>query len=447
MTLPACVLFRDLDYSGNFVLDQSFHTIVIGGGCLGTAAAISIAKRISRRGHAASDVCVIDKMVVGSGLSARHSGIVRAANADSTAAVLAQQASEMWANLETHWGVGLNLENTGALWIACDTGGGANAKWSGLQQSLREQGIDFSQLSLAEARQICPDFVRLNDDEVFFHEPGAFQVNPSNVRETLYSAIKKNGITLLEKTEVQGFERGESGEVSKVVTSAGTFKCTYVINASGPWSPAIFAGMGLSIPVSVEPVHVANWLTSLNEMEAGMPIIADYVNLAYFRQWRDGEIHMHQPRKRGIRETARAFSESPLSVLGADFMNDPTNQALGYSQMRVYEELARRRFSNMDQTVYGSGYRSFFDITPDLRFILGPDHRVPNLIHSLGSGQAFKYAPVLGEMMAQYVDGGGPLADLGQEFSISRFSDGYMAEFWSKVQGTENVLQAEGAGL
>ena len=312
---------------------------------------------------------------------------------------------------------------------------------------LNEKGIDFGQLSLADARQICPDFVRLNDDEVFYHEPDAFQVDPSNVREALYAAIKKSGVILREKCEVLGFERDYVGDIATVVTSAGSFGCRYVINAAGPWSPSIFAGTGVSIPVSVEPVHVANWLTSLNEMPAGMPIIADYVNLAYFRQWRDGEIHMHQPRKRGIRETARAFSESPLSVLGADFMNDPTNQALGYSQMRIYEELARRRFSNIDQTVYSSGYRSFFDITPDLRFILGPDHRVPNLIHSLGSGQAFKYAPVLGEMMAEYVGGGGPLADLGLEFSISRFSDGYMAEFWSKVQGCEHVLEAEGTGL
>ncbi len=428
-------------------MDQNFHTIVIGGGCLGTAAAISIAKLISARGHAADDVCVIDKMVVGSGLSARHSGIVRAANADPAAAVLAQKASEMWTNLERHWGIGIELESTGALWIARDTGGGLNAKWSGLERSLKEKGIVFDKLTLADARQICPDFVRLNDDEVFYHEPGAFQVDPSNVREALYAAIKKNGVTLREKTEVLGFERSPTGEIVKTVTSAGTFGCRHVINAAGPWSPAIFAGTGLSIPVSVEPVHVANWLTSLNEMQAGMPIIADYVNLAYFRKWRDGEIHMHQPRKRGIRETARAFSESPLSVLGVDFMYDPANQALGFSQMRIYEELARRRFSNMDQTVYGSGYRSFFDITPDLRFILGPDHRAPNLIHSLGSGQAFKYAPVLGEMMAQYVGGGGPLADLGDSFSISRFSDGYMAEFWNKVQGRENALEAEGVGL
>ena len=428
-------------------MDDKFHTIIVGGGCLGASAAISIAKQIGDRGYSPRDVCIVDKMVIGSGLTARHSGIVRAANADPTAALLAHRAAEMWSNIERVWGVNLSVEHVGAIWIARDTGHGANTKWDRLQKSLQDKGIEFRRLDLAEARQLCPDFIRLNEDEIFYHEPGALQLDPSNVRQALYQSILKNGVTLREKTEVLAFERGPSGHITGVKTDKGTFATEFVINAAGPWSPAIFSSLGISIPVSVQPVYVANWLTSLNEMPATMPIIADYVNLAYFRQWRDGEIHMHQPRKRGSRETARAFSESPLSVLGADFINDPTNQTLGYSQMRIYEQLARQRFSNIDRTVYGSGYRSFFDVTPDLRFILGPDPRVPNLIHSLGAGQAFKYAPVLGEMMASFIVGGGPLADLGKPFSISRFDDRYMADFWSKVSGSDNTLETDGASL
>jgi sarcosine oxidase subunit beta len=96
---------------------------------------------------------------------------------------------------------------------------------------------------------------------------------------------------------------------------------------------------------------------------------------------------MHQPRNRVLRETARAFAENPLGVFGADFVNDPTNQGLGYSQIRVYEEISRHRFENIDQSVYSSGYKSYFDITPDLKFILGPDCRVSNLVHCLGAGR------------------------------------------------------------
>ena len=156
---------------------------------------------------------------------------------------------------------------------------------------------------------------------------------------------------------------------------------------------------------------------------------------------------MHQPRKRGVRETARVFAENPITVMGADFVNDPTNQALGYSQIKLYEDIARRRFNNVDQTVYGSGYRSYFDITPDLKFILGPDPRVENVIHCLGAGQSFKYAPVFGEVMADFVTGDTAYANLVRGFSIARFDQSYMQAFWNQVAGNDNSLAVEAAGL
>lgn len=424
-----------------------FHTVIVGGGCLGASAAIAISRRLAAMGRSPAEVCLVEKMVLGSGLSARHSGIVRAANADGAAAMLADEATRMWRGIKQHWGIDLPVEHVGAIWIAKDPGTGSNPKWESLRESLRQRGIDFRQVDHAEARRLLPDFVRIKDDEVVYHEPGACQIDPSEVRRTLYEAIRKNGVTLREKTQVTGFERNASGAISAVHTEHEILDCDFVINAAGPWSPSIFSSLGISIPVSVEPVHVANWLTSFEEVAFGMPIIADYVHLAYYRLWRDGEIHMHQPRSRGAKSTARAFAECPLHILGADFMNEPSNQTLGFSQIRIYEELARQRFNNVDRTVYGSGYRSYFDITPDLRFILGPDARVPNLIHSLGSGQAFKYAPVFGEMMAQFVTGGGKLTTLAEPFAISRFDDAYMSEFWGRVGGVGNSLQTEGISL
>jgi glycine/D-amino acid oxidase-like deaminating enzyme len=188
-------------------------------------------------------------------------------------------------------------------------------------------------------------------------------------------------------------------------------------------------------------------LTSLAEKKVAMPIITDYVNRAYFRSWRDGEIHMHQPRKKAVQETSTAFAENPLAVLGADFINDPSNQAIGYSQNRIYEDIAKQRFDNIKQTIYSSGHRSFFDITPDLRFILGPDTKIPNLIHCLESGQAFKYAPAFGEMMSEFVFDEGPLSKLGGDFSIDRFNSDFMENFWKRVSGGDYNLETDGASL
>ena len=59
------------------------------------------------------------------------------------------------------------------------------------------------------------------------------------------------------------------GSGAVIVTNESSLECEHVINASGAWSPAIFAKLGISIPVSVEPVYVVNWLTSLDEEKVG----------------------------------------------------------------------------------------------------------------------------------------------------------------------------------
>ena len=86
----------------------------------------------------------------------------------------------------------------------------------------------------------------------------------------MYEAVRRSQITLEEKTEVLSFRRNSSGNITEIVTSSGVMKCDHVVNAAGAWSPAIFAKVGLSIPVSVEPVYVVNWLTSLAEKKVAM---------------------------------------------------------------------------------------------------------------------------------------------------------------------------------
>lgn len=422
------------------------HTVVIGGGCLGAAAAVATQRRLRRRG-VNGKVVIVEKSVLGAGLSARHSGIVRAANADEVAAWLAVEATHMWRDLDQHWGVSLRVEQPGALWIARADATGDNPKWRALQAAMHGAGVAFGRIPFDTARELCPSHVKLARDEVFYHEPGALQIDPADVRSALYAAVQANDLDLREKTAVTGFGRAPDGAISEVLTESGAIACSHVVNACGPWSPSVFGSLGLQIPVSVEPVAVVNWMTSRRELDGPMPIIADYVNLAYFRTWRDGELHMHQPRKRNQRETARAFAENPLAMLGADFVNDPVNQGLGYSQIRLYEDVARRRFDNIDRSVYGSGYRSYFDITPDLKFILGPDSRVSNLVHCLGAGQSFKYAPVFGEIVADCIAGDGLAARRAAGFAIERFDTDYMASFWAQVAGRHHALTTEEAGL
>ena len=427
---------------------KKFHTAVIGGGCLGSASAISLARALKLNGGNPESICLIEKNVLGSGISSRQSGLIRSANADEAAAQLAKISTDMWLDLKNVWGVEVDVERVGALWIAKKDENESNKKWDFISENLKKIPIDFKKISLDEAHLICPEFINLYKDEVFYHEPEAIQLDPANVRQQLYEGIGKSNLTLFEGEEVVGFKKNKSDKITEIILTNHTIQVENVVNAAGPWSPKLFEKLGITIPISVEPVFIANWFNSLaSKNKTSMPIIADYVNRAYFRSWRDGEIHMHQPRKREIHETATAFIDNPIGIIGADFINDPFNQMQGLSHIRLYEEIANKRFNNLKKTVLSSGFRTYFDITPDLKFILGPDEKINNLFHCLGSGQAFKYSPVFGEMMAQYIFKPGQLSALGNNFSISRFNKKYMEAFLKKSSALNYSLLQENSAL
>jgi sarcosine oxidase subunit beta len=427
---------------------QKFHTAVIGGGCLGSASAISLARSLKISGGKPESICLIEKNVLGSGISSRQSGLIRSANADETSAHLAKISTDMWLNIKKIWGIDLEVERAGALWIVKKGKNDSNKKWDAISQNLKKIPIDFKRITLDEAHLICPDFINLYEDEIFYHEPEGIQLDPSHLRQQIYQGIKNSNITLFEGEEVVGFKKNKSEKITEIILTNHTIQVEHVINAAGPWSPKLFEKLGITIPISVEPVFIANWFNSLaSKSKTNMPIIADYVNRAYFRSWRDGEIHMHQPRKREIQETASAFIDNPMGIIGADFINDPFNQMQGSSHTHLYKEIANKRFNNLKNTVLSTGFRSYFDITPDLKFILGPDEKIKNLIHCLGSGQAAKYSPVFGEMMAQYIFKPGQLSGLGNNFSIKRFNKKYMKEFLKKSNTLDYSLLQENSSL
>ena len=421
-----------------------FHTVVIGGGCLGASAAISLQRKLNEEGKG-DKVCLIEKAVLCAAESSRHSGIVRSANADPDASVMASMSSHMWKDLSKVWGIDMELDEFGAIWIAKKNSDGENPVWQQLSDRMKKIDLTFEEIDTSSATEKCGKTLLTDNDESYFYEPEAFQLDPSILRSTLYNAIDQIGVELMEKTEVDTILT-KGTEIIGLTTNNGKIDAKNFVNATGAWSSQLFSKIGLKIPVTIEPVSVVNWMESPRQIKYEYPIIADYTNLCYFRSWRGNKMHAHQPRKRSVYEIAKNFLNDLTSVNGGEYLNEPMNQSLAYNQIKNYEDISKKRFSNIDKTVYASGYRSFFDITPDLRFILGKDSKYKNLFHNLGSGQAMKYCPVLGECIAEEIMNDENIINKFdyKKFNIKRFSDDYMKDFWNLVQGEENTLHRQG---
>ena len=421
-----------------------YHTVVIGGGCLGASAAISLQRKLNKIGKN-EKVCLVEKAVLCAAESSRHSGIVRSANADPDASMMAQISSNMWKDLSKVWGIEMELDEFGAIWISKKNSEGDNPVWKELSNRMSKIELTFEEINAKSATEKCGTTLLTDDNESYFYEPGAFQLDPSILRSTLYDALDHNGVEVMEKTEVDTI-LVKGNDIVGLTTNNGKIIAKNFINATGAWSSHLFSKIGLRIPVTIEPVSVVNWMESPKQIKYEYPIIADYTNLCYFRSWRGNKMHAHQPRKRSVYEIAKNFLNDLTSVNGGEYLNEPMNQSLAYNQIKNYEDISKKRFSNIDKTVYASGYRSFFDITPDLRFILGKDSKFKNLYHNLGSGQAMKYCPVLGECIAEEIMNEENVIKKFdyKKFNINRFSDDYMKDFWNLVQGEENTLHRQG---
>lgn len=420
-------------------MHRKFHTVVIGGGCLGAACAFSIQRKL---GNKHGKVAIVEKKVLGAGLSSRHSAIVRSANASLMAARMAKISTLQWKNLKSIWGVDIPYEQHGAIWIAENSSEKSSGKWSELEQAMQKESIGFSMISHQDVLSLSGDAVRTSPDELYYYEPEVLQLDSLQILNAMQTAARQNHIDILEHCHVFDFEMDTQQGISALYTSQGKIYAEHIVNAVGGWSSELFAGIGLTIPVALEPVYAANFLVSVNDIPESMPIIADFVNQAYFRRWLGRIMHMHQPRRRHGKDIARTFSRSAMNPEGANVIYDPLSFNLNHQQLDNYFDKIINRFPKIGKPVYAGGYNSFFDITPDLKFILGADTQISNLYHCLGAGQALKYAPIFGELIAELVMDKQILTESINidEFSIARFNDKAISQFWTTETDANHFL-------
>ncbi|HEY5137998.1 MAG TPA: FAD-dependent oxidoreductase, partial [Methylococcales bacterium] len=362
------------------------------------------------------------------------------ANTSAMAARMAKIATQQWKTLNNLWGVDIPFEQPGAIWIAENSQTTATTnKWQLLEKTMQNENIALQMISRNEVSNLCNGAIRVEPDEIYFYEPDVLQMDSSDILNAMQNAAKINLVELMEHCQVYDFELDNHGNIISLYTNQGKVGCENIVNATGGWSSDLFASIDIHIPVALEPVYAANFLVSSQDIPASLPIIADFVNRAYFRRWRGSILHMHQPRARAGNAIARSFSRAMMNPQGANVIYDASSFSVNHQQLDHYLNKVENRFPKLGKAIYAGGYQSFFDITPDLKFILGKDTKAPNLFHCLGAGQALKYAPVFGEIIADLVTKGcsqDAQIDIS-EFSIARFKDKSISEFW-KIETADN---------
>ena len=355
-----------------------YDVIVIGLGGMGSA----IAYHLARRGHR---VLGLDRFAPPHDRGSSHgrSRIIRQAYYEDPVYVpLVLRAYELWQALARDAGEELLVE-TGGLMI----GAPDSEIVAGSTESARQHGLAYRMLSPEDVGRWFPAF-RLEPHEVAVYEEAAGVLFPERCVAAHLRLAQKAGAELRLEEAVESWVAGESSV--SVRTSQGRYQAERLVLAAGAWNPDL---LDLPLPLQVER-QVSVWFRPAERpewFEANFPVFVwdlDGQRAFYGLPGLQGEgikVGFHHGGQVGHPDRL------PREVTPAD--------------VEPLREVLRRRLPLLD----GEPERAavcFYTNSPDHHFVVGPHPRHPRVVIAGGfSGHGFKFCPVIGEAVADLVDG------------------------------------------
>lgn len=371
----------------------NYHTIVLGLGGIGSAAAYWSARRYG------TDVLGLEQFELGhhNGGSQDHSRIIRLSYHTPGYVAMAKEAYRAWSAVEADVQESLILKTGGLdLWPAP-----AAIPMVDYVHSLTVNAVPFEQLDAAEVMHRWPQF-RLATDVTALYQAESGIAPAARCNAAHLRLARAYGATLRDQTPVVGL-RTVGNEV-EVTTLDATYRCQKLVIAAGAWSNQHLAHFGLHLPLTVTQEQVTYFTT---------PHLADFAPNR-FPIW----IWMDEPCYYGFPVYGEAAVKGAQDVGGAEvtaetrtFTPDPV------AQQRLTAFLAQQLPTAVGPILYTK--TCLYTLPPDRDFVIDTLPAHPNVAVAIGAGHAFKFASLIGKTLAALSDGEAPSFD-PQPFAINR---------------------------
>ncbi|MEJ2341695.1 MAG: N-methyl-L-tryptophan oxidase [Gemmatimonadales bacterium] len=368
----------------------TYDAVVIGLGVMGSAALRSLAARGLR-------VLGIDRHRPPHALGSSHgrARMIREAYFEHPLYVpLVRHAYDLWGRLEQESGKDL-LRLTGGAFI----GGEDSDLVSGALESSRLHGISIDVVDGAELARLFPAFARQPGIRAVIERRAGY-LSPDRCIEALLERAAASGAESL-VAEVVGW--GSEGGRLKVTTDDGDHLTDSLVLAAGPWLPGLANKWRL--PLTIERVVQAAFATARPEdhTEESLPVFA--------WEFEPGRIFYGFPAIDGAVKVGLHHG-APVS--------DPDSASREVTAADTDEvgALVRKFLPGVNGPPVEADI-CFYTKTPDGHFLVD---RLPGLDHvllvSACSGHGFKFAPAIGEIVADL------LVTDTSDFDLSPFSLG-----------------------
>jgi len=203
--------------------------VIIGGGIIGTCAALSLAEK----GHA---VVLCEKGRIGGEQSSRNWGWCRTMGRDADEIPLAIESLRLWRGMNQRTGRETGFRQPGIAYL-CETEKEV-AKHEAWLDEARQYQLDARLVRGADLDSVLPGAA--GHFIAAMHTPTDGRAEPSKAAPAIAEAARAAGATVLTDCAVRGIET-QAGRVSGVVTEKGSIACDAVVLAGGAWS-RLFCG-------------------------------------------------------------------------------------------------------------------------------------------------------------------------------------------------------------
>jgi sarcosine oxidase len=375
--------------------------IVIGLGAMGSAAAQHLAERGCR-------VRGFDQFSPPHNLGSSH-GLTRifrqAYFEDRRYVPLLMRSFELWKKLERDSGVAL-LHLPGALVLGPRDG----VLVTRSLESAIEFDLPHSMLSARELQARYPVFHIESNTCALLERDAGYLVPEACIEQQIRQAVR-SGAHIHTNEMVTGWHAGQHGSPVTVKTSKATYEADHLVITAGPWASQVLADLALPLRVTRQ---VLCWFEPTNGLD---PYREEHLPVYLFEAQADQRLLYGFP-------VAGADAEGvKVALHGSDDLCTP--DSVNREILAADETAIRRRLSEtLPELAAGRLLRAetcLYTMTPDEHFLLGahPCHSAVTIAAGF-SGHGFKFAPVIGETLADLVlnSGAGHRIEL---FSLDRF--------------------------
>ncbi|MFN8467794.1 MAG: N-methyl-L-tryptophan oxidase [Caldilineaceae bacterium] len=373
-------------------MQRDYEVIVLGLGGLGSGAAYWLARQGAR-------VLGIEQFELGHvrGASHDHSRIIRLSYHTPFYVTLAKQAYAAWAAVEADAGEqlilrtgGLDLEPANAA-ISLDDYGA----------SLAAEAVPFEWLDAAEIMRRWPQF-SLTPEVRGLYQAQSGIAPAARGTATHQQLARAHGAVLLDQTPVRSL-RDAGGEV-EVHTDGGTYRCGRLIITADAWTNDILRHLDVQLPLTITQEQVTYFAS---------PRYGDYAP-DRFPVW----IWMDEPCFYGF----PVYGEPAVKVAQDVGGREVTAQTRTFDPdpaiLERTEQFLRRYLPSALGPIHYSK-TCLYTMTPDRDFVIDTVPGHPHIAVGLGAAHGFKFASVIGRLLAGLAGFGPVDADLAP-FAMDR---------------------------